>query len=440
MGDTIINCKFIGKLVQFKMLTQHSGFYLALILGFFALSPLLAQSGEQEKTTISFQNEKLSEILIQLSKSSKLNFSYDANDPVFDTRISYIFEGESLQEVLNVILTNTGLSHKQIGNQIVLFPTNESTIDDKNLAGQKETFSDSVDKNMDAEPAAPILEMGYKLDTVFLKDTIFRVDTIMIIDTVFIEQEKPEKPAPTKIKEIPVDYFQEGMERDKGWAGDIFIAPILSDFSLVENDVSFSLRSFSLGIDVLKLVNRWNFSMGLRFTQYNQKFNQQYTVSTGGNYQTDTIDIYYTIVGIDTSWYYVTDSSWIPLDSKEYNYEKANTIGYLELNASVAYDFYKSPNLRIYGKIGGQLGWLIYKNGIAIPDSEHKDGIEFSDLQFNAAYALSFGAGLKTKVTDKMDFITELYYSRYFNQLVKEFEYNNKLNAIGLKIGLIYYF
>jgi opacity protein-like surface antigen len=136
----------------------------------------------------------------------------------------------------------------------------------------------------------------------------------------------------------------------------------------------------------------------------------------------------------------VTDSTWIPIDNKEYNYEKSNTIGYLELKASATYDFYKTSNLRIYGKIGGQIGWLIYKNGIAIPDNDHKAGIEFSDLQFNIAYALSFGAGLKSKVTDKMDFVTELYYSRYFNQLVKEFEYNNKLNAIGLKIGLIYYF
>jgi len=431
--------KSVNKPKQLKIRIENSRFCMIFILGLLTMSPVYAQSGVQEKISISSQNEKLSEILMQLSESSKLNFSYDANDPVFDTHISYIAE-ESLQKILDHILTNTSLTYKRIGNQIVLFQSNESMIRDAEIQSQKEVNSEVTDQNIIEEFDTPVIEMDYRLDTVFLKDTIFRVDTIRIVDTVFVEREKPEKPAPSKIKEIPVDYFQYGMEREKGWAGNIFIAPILSDFSLVENNVSFSLRSFSLGVDVIKLVNRWNFSIGLRFTQYNQKFNQQYAVSTGGNYQTDTIDVYYTIVDTDTSWYYVTDSTWIPIDHNEYNYDRSNTIGFLELNASAAYDFYKSPNLRIYGKIGGQVGWLIYKNGIAIPDSEHKDGIKFSELQFNTAYALSFGAGLKTRVTDKLDFMTELYYSRYFNQLVKEYTYDNKLNAIGLKIGLVYYF
>ena len=193
-------------------------------------------------------------------------------------------------------------------------------------------------------------------------------------------------------------------------------------------------------MDAVKLVNRWNFSFGLRLSHFSQQFTQQYSVNTGGNYQTDTIDIYYTVVETDTSWYYVTDSSWIPLDSKEYNYERSNAVGYLEVNAAASYDFYKSANLRIYGKIGGQLGWMMYKDGIAIPDEEHAEGIPFSDLQFNTTYGFLAGLGLKSRMTDRMDFNAELYYVRYFNQLVKEYEFDNKLNAIGLKIGLIYYF
>lgn len=398
-----------------------------------AFTPLFAQSGSQLNASFSCQNEKLSSVLTRLSTTNNVNFSYDANDPIYSELISYTSNEESTDIILNNILKKIGLAHKLIGNQIVLFHPVENS-----NAAQVETEEIANTESPDITETQEFISR-YELDTIYIQDTILRIDTIRITDTVFIEKEKPEKQTPAKIKEIPVDFFQE-TNREEGWAGDFFITPVLSDFSLVKNDVSFSLRSFSLGLDVIKLVKRWNFSAGLRLSQFGQKFDQQYTSTTGGNYQTDTIDIYYTIIETDTSWYYVTDSSWVPLDSKEYNFEKSNTIGYLELNVSVTYDFYKSSDMRIFGRIGGQVGWLVYKNGIAIPDEENLEGISFSDLQFNTAYAVTLGAGLKYKVADRMDIMTELYYTRYFNQLVKEYEYDNKLNAIGLKMGLIYYF
>ena len=401
------------------------------------IPPLFAQSEVQANSSITFQNEKLSSVLLKLSETGNLNFSYDANDPVYNKRISYTSKGESTEQILDNILFNIGLTHKLIGKQTVIYHSK----DDKIILGaevledpqEKETEIIVVDENHTGMT-------GYELDTIYIQDTILRIDTIRITDTVFIEKEKPEKQTQPKIKEIPVDFFQTETDRDKGWAMDFFVAPVLSDFSLVKNDVSFTLRNFSLGIDAIKLVNRWNFSIGLHFTHFGHRFSQQYSKTTGGVYQTDTVDVYYTVIDIDTSWYYVTDSSWIPLESTDYNYEKTNTIGYLGLNASATYDFYKSSKLRIYGKLGGQIGWAVYKNGIAIPDEEHAEGINFSDLQFNTAYAASLGAGLKYKISKDLDFNIELYYSRYFNQLVKEYEYENKLNVIGLKIGMVYYF
>jgi hypothetical protein len=332
------------------------------------------------------------------------------------------------------------LTHKKIGNQIVLYTSSETVDNMQEAESSEESYIDTGENNTFSEIVEPTIETRYKLDTVFLKDTIYRVDTIRIIDTVFIKPEKPEKQEPAKIKELPVDFFQQESNREKGWAGAIYVAPVLSDFSMVENDVTFSLRSYALGIDAIKLLNRWNFSMGLRFSYYGQKLDQQYETTTGGNYQTDTIDIYYTIVDTDTSWYYVTDSTWIPLDSRQYNYDRSNAIGYLELNLSASYDFYYNSNIRLYGKIGAQVGGLVYKNGIAIPDENHLDGISFADLNFNASFALSVSAGMKLRLVDQMDFMMEPYYLKYFNQYIKEHSYDNKLNAFGLKFGLIYYF
>ena len=395
-----------------------------------ALSPMYAQSGE----SLNFQNEKLSYVLEKISEVKSLNFSYDANDPVYNTTINYASEDEDADALLIGVLSKTGLKHKKIGNQIVLFHPEEREIPE-----QTEVIMMPDEEAPSIDETAEVIAF-YEIDTIYIQDTIYKFDTIRVSDTVFIEKEKPEKQTPSKIKDLPVDFFQKETNRDKGWAGGVFVAPLLSDFSMVKNNVSFTLRSFSLGIDAVKLLNRWNFSFGLRLSHFSQQFTQQYSVSTGGNYQTDTIDIYYTVVETDTSWYYVTDSSWIPLDSKEYNYERSNAVGYLELNAAASYDLYKTANLRIYGKIGGQFGWMIYKDGIVIPDEAHAEGVPFSDLQFNTTYGLSAGLGLKSRMTDRMDFNAELYYVRYFNQLVKEYEFDNKLNAVGLKVGLIYYF
>lgn len=441
MRDAIVKCEIKNKLRQHKILLQNYRLCLAIILGLIALTPMYAQSGVQGSSTVSFQNEKLSEVLMQLSKTSKLNFSYDANDPVFETRISYVYKEESIQKVLDNILSNTGLVHKQIGNQIVLFQANESIINDLQTESQEEVKTEANDEIIVTEFDIPAIEMDYRLDTIFLKDTVFRVDTIRVIDTVFIEQQKPEKPVQTKIKEIPVDYFQEGMERDKGWALGVFAAPLLSDFSVIKDQKSFSLRSFSLGIDAMKLLNRWNILFGLRLTQFNQRFTQQYSSSEGGFFDTDTIDAYYTVINTDTAWYYVTDSSWIPLETREYSYEKTNTLGYLELNVSASFDVYKSPKMRLYLKAGGQLSMLIYKNGIAIPGDDQAEGTDFDDLDFNEVnYSFLLGAGLKYKLADKVDFNSELYYAGYLNSLIPDYPIDTKFNAIGLKLGLVFYF
>ena len=87
-------------------------------------TPMYAQSGE----SFSFQNEKLSYVLEKLSEVKSLNFSYDANDPVYNTAINYASEDEDADAILNGVLSKTGLKYKKIGNQIVLFHPEESEI------------------------------------------------------------------------------------------------------------------------------------------------------------------------------------------------------------------------------------------------------------------------------------------------------------------------
>jgi len=440
MWHTII-CTYGGKPISYKSIAKTYAFCLIFTLLLFALAPINAQSEVQSNSKVVFNNEKLSVILIKLSETRNLNFSYDANDPVYDEIITYSSEVSDTEKMLQEILSNTGLKYKQIGNQIVLYQSEEKPVENS----KTETFEGEQPNSSEEKIISGLIGAGtileYKLDTIYLKDTIFRVDTIRMTDTVFIEKTKPENPAPAKIKKIPVDFFQPGMVRDQGWAMDVFAAPLLSDFSLVDGQKSFTLRSFSLGFDAIKLLNRWNIAAGMRLTQFNQRFTQQYTQKEGGFYATDTIDAYYTVIDLDTAWYYVTDSAWVPLQTQQYNYEQKNTLGYLELNFSASYDLYQSPKTRVYLKAGGQVSFLIYNNGIAIPDKNNSEGVDFDQLQFNTInYSFLLGAGFKYRLTDKTDFYSEFYYSGYLNSLVPDFPVSTNINAIGLKFGLVFYF
>ncbi len=400
--------------------------------------PLRAQSGTQSGAPLSFQDEKLSAVLQKISETNTLNFSYDANDPVFDQPVNYVSEGESVDEMLRNILSTAGLQHKQIGNQTVIFHAAQKAVVPvpETIIPENKPPPEAVEMNDN-----PVQLPEYILDTVFLHDTILRIDTLRVTDTIFIEKEKPQKQTPSKIKELPVDYFQMETNRDKGWAMGVFAAPVLDDFSLVKGQKSFSLRSFSLGVDVLRLLKRWNISFGIRLTQFNQRFTQQYSSSEGGVYATDTVDAYYTVIDFDTAWYYVTDSSWVPLEVREYDYQRTNTLGYLDLNVSASFDLYQSAKTRIYLKAGGQLDLLIYDNGLAILGDDQKKATDFDDMNFNKInYSVSAGFGLKYRIADQVDFNTEFYYMRYFNEVVTDFPESTRINAMGLKLGLVFYF
>lgn len=440
MGLTFL-CKNICKPVYYKGIARAYAFFLTFTLLLFALAPLIAQSEVGANSAEVFKNEKLSVILIKLSESRNLNFSYDASDPVYDEVISYSAEGKSTDAILHEILSKTGLQFKQIGNQIVLFQPKDKPNETTRNEMVENTKLSAANENQLNEFISTGTIFEYKLDTIYLMDTILRVDTIRLTDTVYIEKAKQESQAPAKIKKIPVDFFQPGAIRDQGWAMDVFAAPLLSDFSMVDGEKPFSLRSFSLGFDAVKLLKRWNISAGLRLTQFNQRFTQQYSQQEGGFYNTDTIDAYYTVIDLDTAWYYVTDSSWVPLQTLDYNYDQKNSLGYLELNISASFDIYQSQKTRVYLKAGGQVSFLIYDNGIAIPNKNNGEGVDFSQLQFNSVnYSVLFGAGFKYRLNDKVDFYSELYYSRYLNQLVADFPVSTNINAIGLKLGLAFYF
>ncbi len=289
-------------------------------------------------------------------------------------------------------------------------------------------------------PAQPAIQLDTLIftDTLILHDTLVQYDTIRRIDTVFIRKEKSK---PRKTKSFPVDYFQQQESRENGWSGEIFYAPILTNFTLTNEKNSYSLRSFTLGASASQLSKSWDFSFGFQLAHFANRFNRSQTVTQGGFFRADTIDTYYTVTANDTNWYFVTDSTWQPLQSYQSNYDRTNRIGYFEVNGSVAYTFFVNKKIRFYTKIGGQMSIPLYQKGMAVikpGDLEMKD---FNTLHFGSPlFSALIGTGGKYRLNRSFDFRTEIFYVYYFHPMVQDIPVRSKPNALGIKMGLIYYF
>jgi hypothetical protein len=436
------NCVQINK-YRLKSFIDGCFWVSSLFIILFVNPDLQAQSTVNTGVDFKVVDEKLSSALYRLANKTELNFTYDAGDSLFKTKISYQAVNKAPLIILDELLSNTTHTFKQIGNQVVIYKQKTNT-------SLKEIGNANVSSTLVTPvvmPSDKVIKENNKIqivkDTVFIVDTLFRVqsDTIRVFDTVYVERDKKLSDTPTQSNNLPLEYFNSKAARNQGWTGAINFAPVISNFSLAHQENTLSIRNFSLGIEASKNFDKINVSAGLKLTHFAEKFNHNYSVSEGGFFITDTIDEYYTISQLDTTWYYVTDSSWSPVDNHEYNYNINNRVGYLEFFAALSYDFYTTRKFELYAKAGFQSGFLIYNTGRAIPNADEPMGVDFADLKFTSiTYSVLVGSGINYRLSDRLDFNSELYYFNSFNSVVVDYPKDLKLRGGGVKVGVVYYF
>ncbi len=405
----------------------------------FSCKLLSAQINNDVLKTFSVKNEKISDAIIKLSNQSNLNFSYDASDETLNKKITYTATGKTVTAILDEILKETGNTFKRIGNQIVIYKStkNENAVGNKISKPAKKTVDSRKTENKQPPLVKTVLKTDTLLviDTVILRDTVLRIDTVRVVDTVIIKKEKPK---PRKPKSFPVDYFNMQESREKGWAATVYYAPLLTRFTFTQEEKPLSFRSFMLGANAVYLKSNWDITFGINLSHFANRFAFSHTVTQGGFYLADTIDAYYTVTGTDTSWYYVTDSVWQPLETYREGYDKTNRVGYLELGLSAAYKFYKTKNKILYLRMGVHSGFPVYKHGTAIVNSEP---VDFDGLTFGSPIFSAFaGAGIKYKLNSSVDATGEAFYTKYFQSMTDGLPSKIYPDNIGFKIGLVFYF
>ncbi len=424
-------------------------FFLVLLVIFFVPYSLLEAQNNSFQVIDKFEikNESVAAAIEKLSVKTGMNFSFNAADEQLKKKITYTAENKTVSTVLNDILTPVNRSFKQIGNQIVIFVPRKPAATKKR---SKET--NKTDNARKTNPAngkqatlsvpltdtVRIIDTLLLVDTVTFRDTLVIRDTLVKTDTVFVSKKRNKR---KKTKSFPPDYFNRQERREAGWAGSLFFTPLLTSFTFADEPEPLSLRSFSLGGSVDKLSKKWTWGVSVRFTRLANRFRFTQTVTEGGYYEPDTLDVYYTIVDNDTNWFYVTDSVYLPLNSYTTDYDRTNRIGYLDISLEATYTLYAGSKLRAHLLGGMGSSFPVYKKGVYAADKTNDKWIDFAELTFTSPLiSLQAGGGLKYRITTNIDVSGDLIYTYYFGPALAGQDNKIKTNTLGLRIGMVYCF
>lgn len=412
------------------------------------VNALSAQQVNSQLLKLKVERQSLGETLDQLFVNHQIKVAFNASDPAFDQVVSFDVKASSPEQLLESLLNQRGYRFKKIGDQYIVFKYGEPEpreIEPRtDVAGNlPKAVTDTVFINKNV----------LRLDTIVRLDTIFRVDTVVVRDTITVFKDAAEH-RKTKKKGVRSDIFNQDARKQQGHATEVFYGRALTivQFDVAqqsnsilkdhwENAVSPGFRAQTLGFKYHFNAKKWTFTSGIALTGFAEKFDYKRKISSGGFFDIDTLDTYYSISNMDTTWFHVTDSSWIPLDEQNFEYSGTNKMGYLEWDIAAAYEILNFPGVRIFAKAGAGLSALIYKSGTAISATPDYEAVSMKDFEMETLkFSWMLGLNARMRLTDAFDLVPEIYYRSYSGNRYKNYPVELKQSMIGVNLGLIYYF
>lgn len=443
-------------IVSFRKCFFINSFLLAFI--FSAAIKTGAQTSVLNRNiSITAVNQPLYEVLSKIGRQSGIKFSYNPDDVAARRLITITAASEPLNKILRQILDNPSLSFREMGNQVIIYKqgTIPSALTETTPSGQEPprikaespkplTNQSSRTGSPDTLKQKPSIVHDTviikKTDTLVKKETILVRDTVHKTDTVFIEKPAPlrkESPAlkknnnhsPYSIEISYTQYFGKATYKDTGES-----EPSLID--KIRNSESASLQNFSVGPILNYDVKKMGFSGGILYSQSGEKFDYEYLEQWGGFYRHDTVETYYSISGIDTSWFYVTDSTWINAETKKFTFSNSNSFRYLEIPLSARYYLITNRKFSFYIRGGLATGILLGSNAIVL-NSENGQPVRVSEGDLKPLIlSWTAGAGIYFRINESLYITAEALYRRQFTPLFSVYPADKKYQLPGLKAGM----
>lgn len=427
---------------------KFRAFGKAVFLFFLLVSfskPLFSQSFNP---LISFSVEScsLDMVLEKLFAEYELNVAFSKAELSKIHIESYSCTYKSVEEVLGDLLKGTDYGYKRIGKQYVIR---------KEIHLQEE---ESDNPQEVPKPVKPIKEtVQQKTDTVINKtaDTVRIYDTTKVIRTMMrydtivrVERiEKTDTVYAVKYKGLEIHWPE---FKDSGW----FISPSVAfgfprfDFEdrLLADSGSIHIApisAFGLGLDGGYKTNRFSFGLSLDYHSVKYRFSLEQMTYTGDYYVNDTLDSYYVVhpaMG-DTSYYYILDSIYVPLETTHYSYRDVNRLDYLGIGMFASFDFWKREHFRMYLKAGASADFLLSASG----------SCQTAELPFHAginntqaeSVKLSYyvGLGAAFKIVKQLELVPEVTYRKTNGPIyADDFPFDLRMRMWKLRLGFTYYF
>ncbi len=427
---------------------------LPILLSFLFLSvePLCAQQVNlQKKISGSFNNVSLDYALRKIASQANVKFSYNPELIQSSRRVTFHYSRQTLQEVLKQIINDPSVSYREMGNQIVLFRPDDAvakTETTKIISPDKVVLP--TKKNPDTVYVYRSDTLTYlRRDTVYKTNTVLRTDTLRLVDTVFIEKHKTQEAG----QNLKNPFENNSLKRQKFFENNGFFTGIYFGtlpgqikfektdnpeyYSLMKQAVSSGSRNYTLGVFAGYDYYKVGIYTGLGFLRSNEHFEYSFIKETGGFYKTDTVETYYTLLNSDTTWYYLTDSSWIQKETNQFDYKNQNTYTYLDIPLNLKFRFYQSGSFSLYALAGMNAQILLNSNALYIdPKGSHE--ASWIDKGSLSTVLLSWNAGLGTSIRlgNSMGILAETTYRQQLTNQYTELPVKKTVSMFTAKAGV----
>lgn len=412
---------------------------LVLVFVLISYNSIAQKPDINKKVTVKFSNHKISEVFHILSTETQIKFSYDPNIINDANTVTANFINQPLSMVLRAIIPDKSIQFKVIGNQLVFYSESEEKTPD-NSKIEKTILPDKIHR----------VNVPYKPDTVY----IYRSDSVKITKYETVQQ-IISRTDTIKISNIINDtvYFDSriNMLNQKYFFGDFYTSFQPLDFKTFNSTPEINEQyeksigsTLAAEFGISAGYNSYKSQIALQASVVNlfEKYKYTFDNSFGGFYDVDTLETYYSITQNDTTWFYITDSTWIPLDSKIETHNLINKYRFVNLSASLAYNIITRDTWNSYIIAGAGIRipiktdayHLLYQNEKFVPNQ-----ISINNLNKLQVYALA-GVGFREALNSKVILYQEINTLFNFTETYKNIKFYRQKYMLSFKLGIRYKF
>ena len=406
---------------------------LVILLVIFASSTsLFAVTAGQDGTLISFRadNESVRSVLQRLSVNHWLNITFNASNEDFDATINYRAEDKRPETILAEILSLIRYEYSSIGNQLVVHRSERfEQLSQEGLVSHVDTVLQIVE--------IPVVVY----DTIKMYQTKTEIVYRTQPYTTFVRPLVINRPLSQPLR-VRHERFSVSLSYAQILAGFRYTDAMPSDEKLldVRNADGSSFRNYMITGGVHYRIGAMVLSSSISIDGYSLPFNYRELFTSGGYHLVDTLDSFYTIVNGEQVWVHITDSTYVPLESKERLFDRTNKFGMLNARFSFAYDVYMENNYSIFVLAGMQIGFPVWQRGNTIVDLEEYPAIPMvAEELHDFVYGYHAGTGVRARLNNELDLLVSATYQRHLNEMFRSHPLNRRFRGMSLQAGIQYY-